>query len=144
VVLRASPAAPHRRWGFGAGRLEGALSRASIDTLLLGFLPLGRRGQPAAAGDIDARIGPRRSVSDVEVTVLCLGGPSHYAGKTFANVDPGNAGYFRFQGSVVGGPSAWYRIDYEAVPVTTEHGPAQPANYVGEWLLPDGGPAASR
>jgi hypothetical protein len=75
----------------------------------------------------------------MEVRVVCLGGPSIYAGKIFDDVDPGNAGYFHFQGSVVTGPSAWYRIDYDAEPIQTEHGPAQPASYVGDSLLGDPG-----
>jgi hypothetical protein len=105
-----------------------------VHILLSFFYPWHRaanRGQQRGDERTDRR---RRSVSGVEVTVLCLGGPGHYAGRTFANVDPGNAGYFFLQGSVVAGPSAWYRIDYDAFPVRTEHGPAQPATYVGEWL----------
>lgn len=72
----------------------------------------------------------RRYVAGMPVNVVCVGGPSDYAGKEFANVEPED-GYFWFQGSTFGGPEAWYKIDDEANPVASAYGPARPAAYVG-------------
>lgn len=65
----------------------------------------------------------------VAVNVVCVGGPK--TGQEYANIEPDDTGYLLFDGAL-GTADALYRIDYEAEPVDTEHGPAQPANYVGE------------
>jgi len=69
--------------------------------------------------------------ASMAVNVVCVGGPSEYAGKAWPNVEPED-GYLWFQGSTFGGPEAWYRIEADAEPVESQYGPAQPATYVGE------------
>lgn len=61
--------------------------------------------------------------------VVCVDGPK--AGQVWPVEDVDETGGLRFQGTF-GAPDAWYRLDKDGEPVTTDKGPALPANYVGE------------
>lgn len=62
--------------------------------------------------------------------IVYVGGPAEYDGQVTL-AEPHEGGLVWEPGSPYSGPEAWFRVDLEGEPVSTEEGPAQEAHYVG-------------